>query len=128
MKENGELERKDICIDTELDVEYDNNQVINVYIETWFDVDKKFNIDINNEDDTWLNMYAGFNPFEDTLAVECEISRQYGSSYFEYIPTENEAKLIKDMIIEKIQEIYGQTPLEFCNEICNEEQTMGEIK
>ena len=49
---------------------------ITVYIETWFDRDKKFNIDTASDDDTWLNMYGRCNPFDDTMRIECEISRQ----------------------------------------------------
>ena len=81
-----------------------------MYIETWFDVDKKFHIDTASDDDTWLNMYGRYNPFDDTLRIECEISRQDSSSYFDYEPTKDEAQLIKDMIAEKIHEDYHQTP------------------
>ena len=97
-------------------------------IETWFDVDKKFHIDTASDDDTWLNMYGRYNPFDDTLRIECEINRQDNSSYFDYEPTKDEAQLIKDMIAEKIQEDYHQTPQEFCEEYCGEDQTIGGIK
>ena len=40
MKENNELERTDLAIDSEMEVDYDIGQEITVYIETWFDVDK----------------------------------------------------------------------------------------
>ena len=33
------------------------------------------------------------------------------------MPTETESLLIKDMIAEKLQEEYGQTPKEFCEDI-----------
>lgn len=99
-----------------------------MYIETWFDVDKKFHIDTASDDDTWLNMYGRYNPFDDTLRIECEINRQDNSSYFDYEPTKDEAQLIKDMIAEKIQEDYHQTPQEFCEEYCGEDQTIGGIK
>ena len=57
MKENKELERNDIAIDRDMEVDYDIGQEIMVYIETWFDVDKKFGLNIADEDGTWLNMY-----------------------------------------------------------------------
>ena len=104
MKENMELERGDITIDSEMEVDGDIGQEITVYIETWFDADKKFGININAEEGTWLNLYGKFNPFDDTLRIECEISRDDGSSYFDYEPTAAEAQLIKDMITEKIEE------------------------
>lgn len=117
MKDNLELERGDIAIDREMDVDCDIGQEITVYIETWFDVDKKFGVHTSDDDGTWLNMYGKFNPFEDSLRIECEISRYDGSSYFDYEPTSAESQLIKDMITEKIKEEYDQTPQEFCEEI-----------
>ena len=125
MKENKELERNDIAIDRDMEVDYDIGQEIMVYIETWFDVDKKFGLNIADEDGTWLNMYGKYDPFEDSLRIECEISRNNGSEYFDYTPTEAESALIKNMIAEKIREQWDQTPQEFCENCCNEEQTMG---
>ena len=117
MKDTMELERRDIAIDPDMEVDGDTGREIAVYMETWFDVDRKFGIHINDDENTWLNMYGRFDPFEDTLHIECEISREDGSSYFDYEPTPSEVQLIKDMIREKIKERYGQTPREFCNEI-----------
>ena len=108
-----------------MEVDYDIGQEIMVYIETWFDVDKKFGLNIADEDGTWLNMYGKYDPFEDSLRIECEISRNNGSEYFDYTPTEAESALIKNMIAEKIREQWDQTPQEFCENCCNEEQTMG---
>ena len=125
MKENKELERNDIAIDRDMEVDYDIGQEIMVYIETWFDVDKKFGLNIADEDGTWLNMYGKYDPFEDSLRIECEISRDNGSEYFDYTPTEAESALIKNMIAERIREQWDQTPQEFCENCCNEEQTMG---
>ena len=126
MKDNLELERNDIAIDSDMEVDGDIGQEITVYIETWFDVDKKFRIHIHADEGTWLNMYGKFNPFDDTLRIECEICRENGSSYFDYEPTPTEAQLIKDMITEKIKEEYDQTPQEFCEEI-TQGPTMGGI-
>lgn len=117
MKENNELERTDIAVDSDMEVDCDIGQEITAYIETWFDVDKKFGINTASEDGTWLNMYAKYNPFADTLRIECEISRDSGSSYFDYVPTDAEAQLIKDMIAEKLRDEHGQTPKEFCEGI-----------
>ena len=94
MKENNELTRDDIAIDHDMEVDCDEGREIAVYIETWFDVDRKFHIDTASNDDTWLNMYGRYNPFDDTLRIECEISRQDSSSYFDYEPTKAEAQLI----------------------------------
>lgn len=125
MKENKELEKDDLRIDADMDVDCDVGQEITVYFETWFDVDKKFGIHINDEDGTWLNMYGKYNPFADTLRIECEISRDDGSEYFDYEPTDAEAQLMKSMIAEKVMEIHGQTPQEFCNDVYDDAPTMG---
>ena len=117
MKENNELEQKDIAVDSDMEVDCDIGQEITAYIETWFDADKKFGIDTASEDGTWLNMYAKYNPFADTLRIECEISRDNGSSYFDYEPTNAESQLIKDMIAEKLMQTHGQTPQEFCEDV-----------
>ena len=117
MKENNELERTDIAVDSDMEVDCDIGQEITAYIETWFDVDKKFGINTALDDGTWLNMYAKYNPFADTLRIECEISRDSGSSYFDYEPTENESQLIKAMIAEKLMQVHGRTPQEFCEDV-----------
>lgn len=117
MKENNELERTDIAVDSDMEVDCDIGQEITAYIETWFDVDKKFGINTALDDGTWLNMYAKYNPFADTLRIECEISRDSGSSYFDYEPTEAEAQLIKGMIAEKLMQGHGRTPQAFCEDV-----------
>ena len=124
MKENNELERKDIAVDRGMDVDGEDATEITAYIETWFDVDKKFGTSTKDDDDVWLNVYAKYNPFDDTLRIECEIDKPKGSEYFDYVPTETEEKLIKDMIAETIQAEYGQTPQEFCGQFQKREQTM----
>ena len=126
MKRNGELETKDIRIG-DLETDGDEGKEIVAYIETWFDVDKKFCVDTASDDDTWLNMYARYDPFENTLCVECEISRTAGSSYFDYVPTRNETELIKDLIAQKLQILYEQSPREFCEEYYGKKEGMEEI-
>ena len=127
MKENKELEKDDLRVDADMDVDCDIGQEITVYFESWFDVDEKFGIHINDEDGAWLNLYGKYNPFADTLRIECEISRDDGSEYFDYKPTATETQLMKDMIAEKIMQTHGQTPQEFCNETCGGAPTMGGI-
>lgn len=116
MKENMELERKDLKIDHDMEVDCDICQQITCYIETWFDTDKKFCIHTDADEGTCLNMYGKYNPFADTLHIECEICGDDFSDSFDYQPTATETQLIKDMITEKIREVHGQTPKEFCEE------------
>ncbi len=126
MKENKELEKADIIIDRDMDIDCDIGQEITVYFDVWFDVDKKFGIHINDENGAWLNMYGKYNPFADTLRIECEISRDDGSEYFDYEPTSSEAQLMKDMIKAKIYEEYHQSPQEFCEEFYGTDDLRGE--
>lgn len=110
MTEKNELESSDIVIDRDFDVS--DNGEITAYIEAWFDVDKKFGLRINDDEDAWLNMFGIYDPINDTLTVECEISRETSSEDFKYQPTENESKVIKNLIIEKIREVCGCSPVE----------------
>ena len=71
MKENMELERGDIAIGRDMEVDCDIGQEILAYVETWFDVDKKFGVHTADNDGIWLNLYARYNPFADTLAILC---------------------------------------------------------
>ena len=91
-------------------------QQITVVFRCWFDADKKFALHINDMDDVWLNMYGKYDPYADTLRIECEIDKPGGCVYFDYVPTDAESQLIKDMITQKIREEYCQTPQEFCEE------------
>ncbi len=117
-----------MVIDRDMEAGCDIGQQITCYIETWFDADKKFGINTAEDESSWLNMYGKYNPFEDTLSIECEISREDGNNeYFDYEPTKAEAQLIKDMITQKIKEEYNKTPQEFCDDAC-EEIEMGGIK
>lgn len=124
MTEKNEFERKDIVVDRDMDVDCENATEITAYLETWFDVDKKFGTNTKDDDDVWLNMYAKYNPFDDTLRIECEIDKPKGSEYFDYTPTEAEERLIKDMIAEKIKSEYGQTPQDFCKDFQVDGQKM----
>ena len=127
MKENMELERGDIAVDRDMEVDCDIGQEILAYVETWFDVDRKFGIQTADNDGAWLNLYARYNPFTDTLRMECEIDYDSpeNNQYFDYEPTAAEAQLIKEMITEKIQEEYSQTPQEFCQDAWGESFSMG---
>ena len=85
MKENKELERHDIAIDREMEVDCDIGQEITVYIETWFDVDKKFGTQLNGNDSAWLNLYGKYNPYTSGTVPEYDqqlltLSTCYGSS------------------------------------------------
>ena len=109
-----------------MQVDCDIGQEITAYLETWFDVDRKFGTDTASEDGKWLNLYAFYNPFADTLRLEYTVSTDDSWECHDYEPTEDEAKLIKEMITEKIRDDYGQTPQEFCLSV-TEDMGMGGI-
>lgn len=113
MKENMELERSDIYVDRDIQIDDENRQHIVAYLETLFNVNKKFNLQLDPSAGEWVNMYGIYNPLSDFLTVECVVSKDDSSESFFYTPTKDEAKLIKDMIAERIKEVNGQTPKEF---------------
>lgn len=67
-----------------------------------------------------------YNPFEDTLRLEYTVTTATAYEDGDYEPTEDEAKLIKEMITERIRDEYGQTPQEFCLSV-TEDMGMGGI-
>ena len=127
MNQNMELERSDLVIDRDMEVDCDTGEQITVYIESWFDVDSKFHIDTNSDDCTWLNMYGRYNPYQDTLRIECVISSADSDDSFDYEPTAAEDAMIKSMIAEKIREVHNQTPTEFCESFYGQAMDMGGI-
>lgn len=128
MDQNGKFEKDDLVVDRDIQIDDDIGREIIVYFECWFDVDKKFNIDTASDDDTWLNMYGRYNPYEDTLSVECVIDREDSSSCFDYIPTDSEAQLMKDLITTAIQNEHHQSPKEFCEHFFDEDIQLGGIQ
>lgn len=104
MKHNMEFEREDIRVDRDIQIDSENKLHIVAYLETLFDVNKKFNLQLDSEAGEWVNMYGIYNPASDFLTIECVICKDDSSKSFFYTPTKEEAKLIKDMIAEKIQE------------------------
>ena len=72
-------------------------------------------------------MFCRYDPFADTVRITCEISREGNSEYFDYEPAAEEARLLKDMIAEKLMAVHGRTPRAFCEGVYEEEQTMGGI-
>ena len=118
MKDNLELERSDIRVDRDIQIDLDNSFHLYVYLETWFDVIKKFDLIPWEDEDTSLDLYAIYNPTTDYLTCEYVIKSGNGDREYElYEPTENEAKLIKEMIAETIMDEYGKTPTEYVCEL-----------
>ena len=119
MNKNNEMERKDIRVDPDIQVD-DSGTEIEALLETWFDAGRKFGVDLSAED-AWLNLSAMYDPFADKLVMAYEVSTDDNSEVHNYTPTENEAALVKAMIAAEIQERYHQTPQEFCREVQQED-------
>ena len=79
---NGEFTRDDLVVDPDIEVDYEEDNSICAYLETWFDVDEKFGLNINDREDTWLNMYATYNPIENTLQIDCLIESENSEKSF----------------------------------------------
>lgn len=119
MKSNNELERKDIVIDS--DIEASEPNLITIYIESLFDVDKKFGTKTNDDDNRWVNFYAQYNVSDGSLKLSYHIDTPDGITEHEYTPIGDEKSMIIGAITEKIKNMYGQTPLEFCTDAFGEE-------
>lgn len=117
------LEAKDVAIDSEIQFINDPEEFIEAYIETWFSVDDKFGLNTDAEEDASLNMYLWYNPEIDVLRVICTISYDCEEqTWFEYQPSEHETEMFKDLLAEKINELFHQTPEEFFVECRKESQ------
>lgn len=111
-----ELQRGDIQIDCDMEV-VDGGTAISAYVETWFDTYKKFGIPKDEGADGFINIYAVYYPFSDDLkVVGIVVANGQPDRNFHYIPTENEAALIKSLITDKVRQVEGVTPQEFCEQ------------
>ena len=125
MTERMEMEKKDLNIDPQIEIDDDNPQQINFMLDAWFEVDKKFKIETNGEEGTWLNLWGFYNPFEDTLRLKGQISYDDCSSdWFDYEPTNSETEVIKEMLTLRIRRWYDQTPQEFCEQYMDEPESV----
>ena len=125
MTERMEMEKKDLIIDPQIEIDDDNPKQINFMLDTWFEVDKKFGIETNGEEGTWLNLWGFYNPFEDTLRLKGQISYDDCSSdWFDYEPTNSETEVIKEMLTLRIRRWYDQTPQEFCEQYMDEPESV----
>lgn len=111
-----EFTKEMLEVDRDMEVDCDICSEITVVFRCWFDADKKFALHINDTEDVWLNMYAKYDPFADSLRLEFTVTTADSCEEGEYVPTDAESQLIKDMIAEKLREEYGQTPKEFCED------------
>ena len=93
----------------------DDQTMITAYIETWFDTEEKFGENLGDDDDTYLNLYANYNVETEELTCEYVISTTDSYTTKNYIPTANEAKLIKSMMEDVCQEIHGCSLGEFAD-------------
>ena len=76
------------------DVEYEEENVVSAYFETWFDVDEKFGTHTRDEPDTWINLYAILNLTQNLLTMKYFICKQDNEEEFDYIPTTKERELV----------------------------------
>lgn len=116
MKDNYEWEENDLFIPRYMEVDSNIGQEITVYIGAWEDMREKFGIKTDNDMYIPIDMYAKFNPYADTLRIECKISAADNrlNMTFDYDATDAERKLIKMLVIDRIKAAYKQTPKEFC--------------
>ncbi len=93
------LEKSDLEIKEELEFSLDSRWM-EVVISTYFDVNKKFGLNTYSGDGVWVDLFAKYNPFDDELKVECNISTADSSFVREYKPTAAETKMMTRLIEE----------------------------
>lgn len=126
MKENKEFERNDLEVGDDIQIDDNDPHCILAAIEIWCKVKTKFNVTFR--ENTTLDMYALYNPFADTLQLNCALNHddpEHPNEYFTYTPSADEETLIKSMISEAIGQKYGQTPQEYCEEAIQETQNIN---
>lgn len=121
-----ELNSGILSVNNDIYVDDSEPREIAAAFECWFNVEDKFALRLQKESDVWLNMYGKYNPFEDTVKIECVIDKPKENIYFDYTPTENEKSTIKNLITEAIRKVFDQTPEEFCEEFYNMDDIFNE--
>ena len=125
MKEDKELERSDIKIGSDLEINTDE-ETITAYVETWFDVDAKFGTHVLENDNEWLNSYAEYHPKTGELKMMYQVNRDGNSDFFDYTPSANEKALVVALMEEQCQKD-GGCSLKELYEKCGDNMTMGGI-
>lgn len=85
------------------DVEYEEENVVSAYLETWFDVDQKFGTHTHDDPDTWINLYAILNLTQNLLTMKYFICKEDGEEEFAYIPTTKEREMVIRLIREAME-------------------------
>lgn len=106
------FEESDIKITEDLELDRDKS-AISIFLDCWFDCDKKFGINTLNNDDVWVNLYAKFNPMTDELDVIYDIDTADKVYMREYVPTDKEKTVIKNVIEQKCENECKMTVREF---------------
>lgn len=95
-----------------LEISSDDENCIEVYVETWFDVDKKFGTNTVDEN-TWINLYLTLNVIETKLTAKYVVDSLTGDEWYDYEPTTAEKELFLNMIKDSCKKYYNQTIFEF---------------
>ena len=126
MTEDNAWERTDLVVGRDIATDFHNAGQINFCLEPCFDIGKKFDLYTDEEDGPWLELNCEYDPYADDLKIGGVLHYiEGGRMFFSYYPTERAAQLIKDLVAEKLQEEYHQTPQEFCEHNYGAEQTLS---
>ena len=106
-----ELNKTNLSVDMEL-MSCADGHSIEMNLDTWFDVKEKFGLQL--KEDEGLILAAAYDPFADTLKMSYDVGDANDSEQFEYLPTDSEARAIKELITETILSECKLTPQEFC--------------
>lgn len=114
LRPKQELIRSEIKIDPFVQVDCDTGKWILCIIELTHNVAEKFGFELDHSEESML-MFGRYDPFTETLNVECEITKGYDPILrFDYDCTTRESIMIRRAIKEAIMEVWGKTPQRYC--------------
>lgn len=83
-------------------LDFESDDVVSAYLETWFDVDQKFGTHTHDEPDAWVNLYAILNLKENLLTMKYTDCSSYWEEECDYTPTTRERELVIRLIRQRL--------------------------
>lgn len=125
MEEPFELQRHQIKIDRDLQIDDESGHSIIAYIETYFNVDKKFGTQTAEDDSAWINFYGKYDTETGKLTSFFFVETDSGTEYYDYYPTESEEKLIAEMMQEVSLREHGCSLEEWVHLLLEDDEMKG---
>lgn len=93
------FEKGDLVPENDMEFSDDLKGMTN-FFATYFDTDRKFGVNTKDHDGAWVNLYAEYNPFNNTIDVNYIVETDDINEVRSYTPSETE----KEIFIELFEE------------------------